>query len=371
MLSEQVPYYIIDLLQQSPSVDIRGLGRFEAIFHPAVVDAGEAKIRPPSLKPDFQERQIDQHQLLSAYITYVSGASPGIADQAIDDFVSKVQHETITNGQYAIDQFGTFTRSESNSIRFTPDWDAFNLSFRGLDVIDLQERKEVPQEITPPLVTPPLVTPPVLTPTSVEIDSTVIPKSEETDKVIPLPEIRPVQPSTSSPIDENTSRLWWIILVSALLLITVLCAYLAWDIISNRKRLNELASIYTYTDTIPGQPLNDTAQIIDSTALEVQPLPTDTQSAPSVKEEPKVTPPPVEEKPVDDGTYCYVVVGAFADPANVVRMEERLSSMGYTSEQLKGRTITRVGIRTSCDKETLQRVLSEARASINPESWIY
>ena len=362
MLSEQVPYYIIDLLQQSPSVDIRGLGRFEAIFHPAVVDTGSAKIKPPSLRPDFHEREIDQHQLLSAYISYVCGASPGIADQAIDDFVSKVQHETITNGQYAIDQFGTFTRSESNGIRFTPDWDAFNLSFRGLDVIDLQEKKEVPQEI---------ITTPVMTPIPVETEPVAITEPDESEKGIALPDIQPVEPSTKPAIDENTSRLWWIILISALLLITVLCAYLAWDIISNRKRLNDLASIYTHTDTIPKQQIPDSAQITDSVSPEVKTPPTDTQAAPPVKEVPKVITPPVEEKPVDDGTFCYVVVGAFADPANVVRMEERLSSMGYTSEQLKGRTITRVAIRTSCDKDTLQRVLSEARASINPESWIY
>jgi cell division septation protein DedD len=153
-------------------------------------------------------------------------------------------------------------------------------------------------------------------------------------------------------------------------LITVLCGYLAWDILSNRDRLDTLTNNYPEYP-IPSQ--DDSAQIVDSTQYEVKPLPTDTQSSPvdETPAEPSPEPPVKQTPPAPTGDACYVVVGAFADPANIVRMEERLSSLGYTSEQLKGRSITRVAIRTSCDKESLNKVLSEARASINPEAWIY
>jgi hypothetical protein len=64
-------------------------------------------------------------------------------------------------------------------------------------------------------------------------------------------------------------------------------------------------------------------------------------------------------------------VGAFGNPGNVQRMEERLTSLGYQSEQIQGGQLTKVAIRTSCEKNQLQKVLNEARTSINPESWIY
>ncbi|HQW04049.1 MAG TPA: SPOR domain-containing protein, partial [Saprospiraceae bacterium] len=68
---------------------------------------------------------------------------------------------------------------------------------------------------------------------------------------------------------------------------------------------------------------------------------------------------------------CYVVVGAFTDPTNISKMVDRLTSLGYESELLKGGSLTRVAIRSSCDQEALQKLLNDARSSINPESWIY
>ena len=66
---------------------------------------------------------------------------------------------------------------------------------------------------------------------------------------------------------------------------------------------------------------------------------------------------------------CFVVVGAFSDATNVAKMVERLKSMGYVTEEIKGGSLTRVAIKTSCDN--VQKVLTEARSSINPEAWIY
>jgi cell division septation protein DedD len=368
VLSDQVPYYIIDLLQQSPSVDIRGLGRFEAIFHPAVVDNSASQIKPPFLRPGFEAIDVPQHGLLSQYISYVSGASPSVADQAIDDFVQRVVNETASGQVYEVEQFGAFAKTENNTIRFTPDWDAFNLSFRGLDVIDLQDKrpeyKPAEQEITAPEFSHA---------DSVVISSPVIasdPIPEPESKINLVPEILPVEPSNRTGIEESTSRLWWIILISALFLITVLCGYLAWDILSNRNKLNDIAAVIPDSTSV-AQP-GDATQIIDSSVIEVKPLPIDTQELPPAESKPDPTPtPPKSEPPKSTGEYCYVVVGAFADPDNITRMEKQLADLGYTSELLKGRTITRVAIRTSCDKDSLHTILNTARATINPEAWIY
>lgn len=61
MLSDKVPYYILDLLQQAPSVYVEGLGRFEAIFHPALIDLPNARIKP--LMSNQTSRMIRRHPM--------------------------------------------------------------------------------------------------------------------------------------------------------------------------------------------------------------------------------------------------------------------------------------------------------------------
>ena len=76
-------------------------------------------------------------------------------------------------------------------------------------------------------------------------------------------------------------------------------------------------------------------------------------------------------EPVDEGPQCYIVVGAFGDPANVTKMTARLQALNYTVEELQGRRLTKVAVRTSCERGNLKKVLSELRSSVNPEAWIY
>jgi hypothetical protein len=153
------------------------------------------------------------------------------------------------------------------------------------------------------------------------------------------------------------------ILSTALLLITVLCAYLAWDIISNRNQLNQLQQIYP--DTADRTRSNETPGIgVDTTLIPVENLPI---------EEPEITNEGITKEVIPDATAtpCFIVVGAFGDPSNVKKMVDRLESMGYTSAQIPGGSLTRVAISTSCDQANLQKVLNEARSSISPEAWIY
>jgi hypothetical protein len=364
VLSDKVPYYILDLLQQVPSVYLEGLGRFEAIFHPAVIDLPQARIKPPYVEPNFRDDQEGPNQTLEAYITYASGPDIGSPKEAIEEFVRKV-HEHTTDGQtYLIEKFGTFSRSALGNIRFTPDWDAFNLSFSGLEVLDVKPAAPDFTYPSTPYVPPPVEI--VSSPVAIEITpvtSQDLPIEKAEPTVSDTPQAEPQQTNDRINIDESTSRLWWIILTSALVLIAVLCAYLAWDIISNRQKLNDLKQIYPdtitatrNTDTL--SPLEDSATIVAEEQTEPQEVVQDPVS--------------VETETPDDGTTpCYVVVGAFTDPVNIAKMIERLTELGYTSEEIKGRTLTRVAIRSSCDQDSLQKLLNEARSTINPEAWIY
>ncbi len=365
MLSDQVPYYILDLLQQVPGVDIAGLGRFEAIFHPAVVDAAAAKIRPPHVRPDFKTEALSDDTLLESYMHYACGAEKAVAQSAIREFVRKVTEATGDGKVFTIDHFGTFSKNELDVLRFTPDWDAFNLSFRGLEVIDLApprlpEKKVFPEtEWTPE---------PQAQPEKPDYSAIHEPVAEE----IKLTREDLHLPAPAHEFHENTSRLWWMILISALVLITILCAYLAWDILSNRDKLNELKQ--TYPDTLASSRIKPSPQIQESTPIEVIPVPVEepeTTSATTPEHVRPAKPAPEENAVVPDEKGCFIVVGAFTDPANVTRMMNRLATLGFVAEEISGGRLTRVAIRSSCEKETLQKTLNEARNTVNPEAWIY
>ena len=358
MYSEKVPYFILDLLQQVPIVYVPGLGQFEAIFHPAVIDLPQSRIKPPYLEAGFEPEGKDADNILAAYIQYATGIGPEEASSSIENFVEAVKKEVNYASSYTIAEFGTFSKSDNGTIHFTPDWEAFNLSFRDLDVISLmpasQTTTEGVQKFTEPVQ-----------------PSTPAPEEE----VIPSPSVEPswqaVQPQFEPEAEkelvpvavpdplEKTSRLWWTILVSALLLITILCAYLAWDILSNRDNINRIIAVTNdnLETSSPDIIIVDTLDFIEEA------IPVDTPVTQIQEPEPVIE--EVEEPP------CFVVVGAFSKEENVIRMEQRLIGLGYEVEKIEGGSLTRVAIRTGCGRENLQQTLHEARSNINPDAWVY
>ncbi len=366
MQSEKVPYYILDLLQQIPSVYVPGLGRFEAIFHPAVIDVPSSRINPPFIEPAFDTSTVESGDVLARYMRYASGMEHSEAKVLVDEFVSEVLAQLEKGESYAIESFGAFSRSEKEVIHFTPDWDAFNLSFRGLESLDLAS--------TPVYNPPPIYTPPVFQDLNIPPVEPVHPVSNwVSDKEVEVPVVEtetPVVKPVTPVISDNTSRWWWMILVIALFLITILCAYLAWDILSNRYQLKP--DIYADQDTVNTGNMDDVVTIPDTSII-----PIDIPYKDSIVNEvpdPETTPRPEPEEPSKPeiiGKACYVVVGAFSNAENITRMVSRINSMGYEAEQLTGGALTKVAIRSSCDQAALQKTLTEARSSINPEAWVY
>lgn len=72
----------------------------------------------------------------------------------------------------------------------------------------------------------------------------------------------------------------------------------------------------------------------------------------------------------DSGTQsrCTLIVGAFAEPGNVERMIERLSSYGMEVVTMERRTLTLVGAEVTCS-DTQQ--MNTLREEIDPKAWIY
>lgn len=355
VLSEHIPYYILDLLQLTPSVYVEGLGRFEAIFHSAQVDSTKTKITPPHIEAAFDAEEGEPNETLEAFIRYTSGEQAGSPKEAIADFVHSVFSNTEDGSPYLIEKFGTFVKSDSGKLRFTPDWDAFNISFSGLESIELKPATATIPEVLP--FVPPA--PYMPRPSATEV---VAVEQEAGDEIAAAASIATVAQTKEAfekdldKLDPSNSKLWWIMLTTAICLIAILCVYLTWDIMTNRKKLNELRQ--AQVDTTITDSIKDDQVIKSDTAIN-DPANQDTNTNPP------------KEIPVEDGPPCYIVVGAFGDPVNVDKMTERLQAMNYTVEKMQGRTLTKVAVRASCDQDKLQLLLNELRSSVNPESWIY
>ena len=343
---------------------VQGLGRFEAIFHPAVLDVTNATVKPPHAEGGFSPGIENSNNLLAAFIHYVTGMNETDAMALIDAFAMQVQRSIAEGNKYTIEKFGTFSRSHGDHIHFTPDWDAFNLSFRGLETIELtpqlpksgdSETEVISNlaEFPPPPVSEILTGLPFNEPVSGQTESLPV-----IDSFTGIEELKPAEPV----IADSTSRLWWMILATALFLITVLCAYLAWDIFTNKKKLDHITSVEDGS-SVTGN-MDDVVTVPDTTIVNediiyrdsIQDIVPDTITQ---------APPEVVDPP------CLIVVGAFANPQNVDRMIERLQSLDYEYDLIKGGNLTRVAIKTSCEKNSLQDMLNTARSSINPEAWIY
>ena len=359
VLSDRIPYYILDLLQLTPSVQVEGLGRFEAIFHSAKTDDRQSTMMPPHVEGAFSPDDTAPGELLESFIHYTSGNLPESPKKAIADFVKSVRKGTDEGEAFVIDTFGTFVKSSSGHLRFTPDWDAFNIAFKGLESVALKtDQSESP-------VVVPLTPPEPYVPKPIEfIDETT--EGDAADEAAAAASLAAVEQSkvefekNLDRADPSNSRTWWLLLMTAIVLIAILCVYLTWDIMHNRSRLNELRQAYADTTEI-APPAN-----VPPETSEEDPV--------QVPEENQVNDTKEPEAPVlstDNASKCYIIVGAFGDPANVSKMVARLEHMQYTVKQIEGRTLTKVGVETVCDQAELQRTLNALRSSVNPESWIY
>ncbi len=90
--------------------------------------------------------------------------------------------------------------------------------------------------------------------------------------------------------------------------------------------------------------------------------------------EPKITEPTVVETKQSfakaDGD-CIIVVGAFGSPANLNKMEKKLTDLGWRVYSEKSVTLTRMGVYASCDRSELNAALREIKATVEPAAWIY
>lgn len=361
-----MPYFILDLIQQVPIVEVPNLGRFEAVLDPAVIDIHRAQAYPPQLRTRFHPGEIEDAQLLAAYMQYASGMELTDARQAIDDFVIQVHQKSKDLGTYSISGFGTFTYSGDDALRFTPDWDAFNVSFNGLKSFHIPvtvEEEVTEQEVT--FAESPQENYSGLSDTRPSDDS-------ESNVPVPPYDVTEPQTTTSPPHDlhetvenENDSvsvNLWWGILISALLLISFLCAYLAYDIITNRDRVPSFLDepvVNTEIDTQTNHNSED-AEIIKADTGTSDPNHNNTD-----EETQQLS------QPIFDSSLCYIIVGAFSDIDNIIRMEESLAKAGMKSVRLPGANFTRIGIPTSCDPAEKMQTLEKAKSEITPQAWIY
>ncbi|MDH3650608.1 MAG: hypothetical protein OEQ53_13075 [Saprospiraceae bacterium] len=68
---------------------------------------------------------------------------------------------------------------------------------------------------------------------------------------------------------------------------------------------------------------------------------------------------------------CVIIVGAFENSNNVIRMVDRIQSTTYQSVVIEGPRLTKVGLRVSCDVQDKGQALQYAKQEFDPYAWIY
>ena len=70
-----------------------------------------------------------------------------------------------------------------------------------------------------------------------------------------------------------------------------------------------------------------------------------------------------------DGETCIIIVGSFGKAKNVLRMVQKVESLGYQSYQSPYGSLTRVGLQFKCEASQLHIYISEVRKKIESQAW--
>ena len=74
--------------------------------------------------------------------------------------------------------------------------------------------------------------------------------------------------------------------------------------------------------------------------------------------------------PSQQTRQCYVVVGAFGVQANVQRMADRLTAMGYQPVKRPSGQLTQVAVPAPCDSPELQQLLDNLQTEVEKDAWV-
>jgi nucleoid DNA-binding protein len=418
---------IKELLIEDGSISIPNFGGFTSAYKPAVVDAMNGQLAPPSYHIAFDANLQMNDGRLVEHIRQKFRLTSSAALEYIEAFANEA-HRNFEKGEIVVlPEIGRLYRDFAQKIQFLPDATNFNTDSFGLPSINftpvLRNKIEsinratspdtmpIPEASTPLVTTP---TPPIEVPTP-SVSAPIFERKEEKkpDVQVEKPQSEPaasaetpimveslagrnsaafptpidnVKPPTWSKSDEVMEKVrdnWrtWLPIAAVLMILGVL----VWQLNDTSKAKNTEGSKKSAVvepnvnisplDNLAAQPPANTApSTTGTTTAQVPDNQTDktTITTPEVIVEPSskgsTTNSNTNLNPSNGSKRATILIGGFGNQGNIRKLKSWISSQGYGLYQRKSGGLTMIGCVVGYEsKADLQKIMAQLRDKYGDE----
>ncbi len=339
---------IRELLFQSSSVIVPGLGGFTSTPQSATVDYVQSSVSPPSKKLDFNPNLVINDGVLVHYLQKSNTVTFQEAKEAVERHVESIQQALERREIVDLGQIGRMYKDYEHKIRFMPEGTNFNADSFGL----------------PPVQFTPVVR---------ERRNTAEPAPAENKGVVAtaggyIPPAPFRIPDLTEPVveDENKAAnhwyrgmLPWLVLLAAIVMAATVFLVLrdqnraaVAELPLDKERTNVKPKPEEQASTSPDT-IADAAQAPSEDAPSIVPAPAAQDKEPKVStEKPAAT--EQEETPLVTQTgknKCFIVVHSFGLEENARKLARQLERAGYEKDTRKASTLYRVGVLFTYDEQ--------------------
>jgi hypothetical protein len=390
----QITSDIKDLLMEDGAAVVPGLGGFTSTYKPAVTDGVMGVLHPPTYHLTFDPNQQTNDGRLIEFIREKYRVSSTTAQEAIDVFVKETQGNFEKNEIVIMPEIGRLYRDFTQKIQFLPEATNFNADTFGLSSISfspISRLKHEPVKAAPVAPLGPLAS-------ETPVDSKPVEEPE-----LPYKDKEKVEVSFLSPVDdvpppsivEKPNKPSWIpdnwleyapfVAVALVAILAILVWYNTGDKpntegvkkIENEKpnvNVSPHSNVDATTNTAvvpnggaPQQPTLPPQTTLDTPAIANQ------QMFEDKKKQETVTSTQPNTSVVESAHKATIVIGGFANKANIARLKKWITEQGYgVYLKKKANGITEVGCEVGYNTNAdLTRIVSKVKARYGDEIDVY
>ncbi len=385
----QIASDIKDLLMEDGTAIVPGLGGFTSTYKPAVTDGVMGVLHPPTYHLAFDPNQQTNDGKLIEYIREKYHVSSTAAQEAIDVFVKEAQAYFDKNEIVVMPEIGRLYRDFTQKVQFLPEATNFNADTFGLASINFSPISRTKHE---PVKSAPVT--PLMSETPSDLEPVVEPALPYKEKV-EVSFLSPIDDVPPPSIVEKPRKVAWLpenwrdyapaLAVALIALLAVLVWMNTRDpnntegvkrIENDKPKVN--VSPHTNGDVIantavvpnggaPQQPIVSPQNGLDTTTISNQQVFEDKR-----KQETVTATKPEVYKP-ESTNKAIIVIGGFANKANIARLKKWITEQGYgVYEKKKSSGLTEVGCEVGYEsKEELTRILTKIKARYGNEIDVY
>lgn len=402
-MNKKIEQYIFEILYKKNKVIIPGIGTFQHVYRPPVINHAAGKISSPTSETEFLEMAQSDNEYLMRYIMEEEGCTQAQATSYIERFALDVRAKLDQGRPVQLDGIGMILQDSQGKIQFIEDNESpLSKQHYGLPDMDIEPVTRNTQSSTETPYTPP---------TEKAAEQTTATTPDYTNQ------------TTTQQVKKNSST-WTVPIILGL----VLAALLIWgaytifgsssssdddpiEVSDNIENLN-IKPEDEYSHTMTTEP--ETVTLADSGAVDpnvaspdepakaeskeapapVQPKLIKPAEQPAKEATPKQESKPVEKTPPATNTPakpknpaatapkenkevkpapktsgdCVVMVGAFQSVENIQLMTSKIKAAGFSVFQGKRNGLTTIGARVTCSEA--QSKLQEIKKNINPKAYL-